>query len=71
MTVYSIKQKKRNELEGFLSKKGIRPNDLENSQSDYFAKKKKNNKQTQKHILKRIPRERLDNQSKILWNYKN
>ena len=45
MTVYSIKQKKRNELEGFLSKKGIRPNDLENSQSDYFAKKKKN-KQT-------------------------
>ena len=44
MTVYSIKQKKRNEWEGFLSKKGIRPNDLENSQSDYFAKKK--NKQT-------------------------
>ena len=30
-------------MEGFLSKKGIRPNDLENSQSDYFAKKKQKN----------------------------
>ena len=45
MTAYSIKEKKKKDelKEGVLSKKGIRLKDLENSQSDYFAKKEKKN----------------------------